>query len=182
MFSKINFRLHVEYLYRHNLNYIPTPTYIKNFIIKTLTVDSIAELKEIWPVDEIEILHRFRNGSYCLIGYIGNEPASYHWVQFSGYHNFKPAGKTINVQKNEYWIYHVRVSDKFKGMGIAPYVYAHILSEAKQNQIKQVFIYTSATNYANQRSLSKQNFIHSKTFYSIQVGERYFLIFRRNLQ
>lgn len=175
--NKLTLRIHAEYCYVRSTDQVATVVLPEGLQITLTNEDTINQLKEIWDVNLDEMKQRLQQGSFCLISLMNGAPAGYHWIQTAGKHLFQPAGKYINVKPGEWWIYHVRVSDVFKGLGIAPAVYADILSKARTEGASKVWIYTAKSNHANQRALQKLGFTHQSTYYSLKVGSSYYPLF-----
>lgn len=176
IFSKVSIGLHTEFLYCHSLGSIPECIEPKGISIQKLSVEHIHWLQEIWNINPKQMEKRLGENHLCYVSFIDGEPAGYHWVQQQGKHPITPAGKIIAVQPHEYWIYHVRVANRFQGIGISTYVYHKILNDAKILQQEKVFIYTSSKNAGNQRSVQKTGFVLMRKFFSLKVNHSYYAL------
>lgn len=178
----LQIRIHSELLYEHTLQQVAWTERPDGLVVRTLKKEEVSLLKEVWPVDLDRMLKRLERGDLCFAGFINNVICSYHWVQYTGTHFFQQAHQYVKVEKDQGWIYHVRVADWAKGRGVNGFVYATILSEAKRLSKSKLLIYTSADNTSNQKGLSKCGFTITKKIVSLYFNRRYFAIFERSLK
>ncbi len=172
--NNLSIGLHTEYLYSHSLDKIPDCSHPKGISIQKLEAQHIHWLQQIWNIDPKQMEKRLLENHTCYVSFIDGKPAGYHWVQHQGIHPILPAGTSMTIKPHESWIYHVRVADQYQGKGIGTFVYRTILNEAKTLQQQKVFIYTSAKNINNQRSLAKIGFVLERKFLSLKVNRQYY--------
>ena len=91
-----------------------------------------------------------------------------HWIQ--------KANKWIPIQEGEFWIYHVRVKEEFRGNNVSPFVYSQILNIYKDLGFSKGWIYTSKKNDANIKGVLKNGFEKVATFHSLEINNQYILI------
>jgi predicted GNAT family acetyltransferase len=168
-------KLHREFIYEYLLdNIIDTYIAIEGVILTKITQEQIPDLLEVWNVNTVDMNERLDRGDHCYVVYKEKKAISYHWVQLKGKHFIQPLNQYMTIANNELWIYHVRVSEEYRGQGISGLVYSMILKEFKNKGYKKAWIYTSSTNDANQRSLEKANFQFSKSGISLSFGKMFF--------
>lgn len=167
-------KLCAELVYVHDLEDVPTIH--ADVTVRLNSVEEVSRLNEVWKVDRLRMLERFKRGDDCYVGLVSNNFVSYHWVQYSGFHYIQQASKYIKIESGDAWIYHVRVSEEMRGRGINPFVYAKIIQRSKELGIKRLWIYTAHNNFANRSGLEKCNFKLAGKLFSVKVNSTYYLL------
>lgn len=174
--SAFQISTHTEFLYEHALHTLPEVECPAGLHVRLLEKGESHVLQQVWNVNLDQLAKRWDRGDLCYVGFIDTAICSYHWVQYSGTHFFQQAHQQIKVKPNEGWIYHVRVADWAKGRGVNGFVYKRILEDARRSGKVKLFIYTGATNTANQKGLVKCGFNRIKEIFSVLYLRRYYLI------
>lgn len=148
---------------------------LKVFKFNEDSIDRIWEVKKL-PLDEMR--DRLTRGDVCYATEINGEVASYQWVQYSGKHFIQQAESWITLKKGECWIYHARVSEKFRGNRINGLIKSSILIDAKNDGLKEAWVYTNKKNQANRKGLEKMGFKVDSKIYSFEINKKFYQIFK----
>jgi hypothetical protein len=143
------------------------------FRLMQLGSRELPRLGDIGPVDLGECDERLSRGDLCYGVWIGDALAHYSWVQGAGSHEISAAGLEQPVAPADFWIYNCRTADRFRGRRIYPYVLEHIVDRALAAGKRCGWIYTSGTNYASQRGISRAGFVLRHTLRAFRLGRRF---------
>lgn len=170
--------LNRELMYRHNLEFVQEVKPRIDVGIGELDEKNIELIHSVKHLDLERLRQRLKRGDKCYVGYVNNTVVSYHWVQFSGTHFIQQAGKKVEIQPREFWIYHVRVAENYKGNRINGFIYNKILNDAKLSGYVKGWVYTNFKNSANRKGLEKLGFQIDHVIYSMKFKNKYFQIFK----
>ncbi len=171
-------KINKEVVYYHDLNFIPAVNVKINARIENLNIADIDRIHEVKFLNIERLRNRLERGDKCYVTIYGDKVISYHWVQFSGEHFVQQAGKYMNINYLECYIYHVRVLDKFRGNRVNSYVYSKILEECRSNGFHKVWIYTNFKNIPNRKGLENLGFKIDHIIYSLNLNTRYYQLFK----
>lgn len=170
--------LNREIMYLHDLQFIQEVRPKVEVVVKELNEDNIGLIQSVKKLDLSRLIQRLRRGDKCYAGFVNSEMVSYHWVQFSGAHFIQQAGKKIDIKPKEFWIYHVRVSDNYKGNRINGFIYSKILNDAKFSGYVKGWVYTNFKNIANRKGLEQLGFQVDHIIYSGKFKNRYYQLYK----
>ena len=176
-------RLNIEVFYSHYLREIPEVVTSMPISINVLTKDKISSINSVKKQDVDKLNRRLERGDLCYSGIaiVNDATTSYHWVQEKGKHFIQQAGRFETMKENEACIYHVRVSDEYKGNKINGAVYSRILTDSKIKGIQKVWVYTNIYNAANRKGLEKLGFVMDYKMYSLHFNNRYYQIYKKKI-
>ncbi|MDT0295764.1 GNAT family N-acetyltransferase [Mesonia ostreae] len=174
-------KLNVEYVYTHNLKNVSQKDCripVEVFKLSLKNIHRIVEVKKI-PLDKLR--KRLERGDFCYVTQVEGKLISYHWVQFTGTHFIQQAGRSIEVEPGDFWIYHTRVSEKFRGNGINGKVLSDLILEAKRNNHQQALIYTNKNNISNRKGLEKLGFKLRDVIYSYEMNRKFHQVYKKKI-
>ena len=145
-------------LYHHNLSEVKQIRPKVTVQTQLLQVSEGELLYEVWPVHLNRVTERLKRGDKCYICKIDEKPVHYSWVQSTGVHRIKLAGRSITVGPGEIWIYHCRTASSARGQHIYPSVLSQILQDHRQLGFRHCWIYTTTDNNASQRGIERSGF------------------------
>ena len=174
-------KLNVEYVYTHNLKNIPKKNCKISVEIFKLSLENVHRILEVkkMPLDKLK--KRLKQGDFCYATQVEDKLISYHWVQFFGLHFIQQAGRRVKVKPGDFWIYHTRVSEKYRGNGINGKILSNLMIEAKENSYERALIYTNKMNIPNRKGLEKMGFELKDVIYSFKINKKFYQVLKKNL-
>jgi hypothetical protein len=157
------------YLYCHTLELVIPVTPRISCEVRLLSEPEVGILHEVWPVNLEEMKRRLWRGDQCYVCFADARLVHYSWVQYSGNHDLRDVGQTIEIQPGNCWIYHCRTAEWAKGQQIYPHVLTHILDNCKFQARHMAWIYTSNGNFASQNGITKAGFILYKQLAAVHL-------------
>jgi len=175
-------KVNIEIFYVHYLENIPRVESLLPIRIDLLTKDTISNIGSVKKQDMAKLNKRIERGDLCYsaIAIDQNVNVSYHWVQEKGKHFIQQAGRFEIIKDREACIYHVRVSDGYKGNKINGAIYSRILTDSKNKGINKVWVYTNLYNMANRKGLEYLGFIIDYKIYSLKFNNKYYQIYKKS--
>jgi hypothetical protein len=142
--------------------------------VAPLLPDQMSELGQVLsPSAMSEGVEAQKRQSQCYGAWLSGRLVHYSWVQVSGAHWIRKAGRYVDIKPGEFWIYECRTSTSARGLGIYPYVLTVISRDHLRNG-GQGIIYTTGVNIASQRGISKAGFHLKETLRGLRIGKRYY--------
>jgi hypothetical protein len=174
-------KLNRELFYVHYLKEIPAIESKIPIRIELLKKEYIHKINAVKKFDLQRLYLRLERGDLCYAAVTieHDKIVSYHWVQEKGLHFIQQADRFELIKKNEACIYHVRVSDDFKGNRINGAVYAEILRKSKVKGINKVWVYTNINNFSNRKGLEALGFEIDYKIYSLFFNNKYYQIYKK---
>ncbi|TYB71627.1 MULTISPECIES: GNAT family N-acetyltransferase [Bizionia] len=170
--------MNIELMYVHSLEIVQQVRPKIDIEVIELYEDNIELIHSVKYLDLSRLIQRLQRGDKCYVALVNNKPVSYHWVQFMGFHFIQQAGKKIEIKPGEFWIYHVRVAEAFKGNRINGFVYSEILNNAKVSGYDKAWVYTNFNNKANRKGLEKLGFQIDHRIYSVKFKNNYYQFYK----
>jgi RimJ/RimL family protein N-acetyltransferase len=144
--------------------------------------DRIGELGNVGMSDPIEAHSRLQRGDLCYMLSLDGRVAHYSWVQRSGGHLVREAGRSIEVAAGELWIYDCWTAAWARGKKLYPATLTHIIEEHFRAGYKTAWIYTTEENIASQNAIRRVGFDVVATFIAFRIGERFLPLGRTDPQ
>jgi RimJ/RimL family protein N-acetyltransferase len=143
--------------------------------VARLLPDQMPQLSEVYSSFEMsELDEPQRKQSRCYGAWLADHLVHHSWVQSDGSHRIAEAGRRVDVESGDFWIYDCRTSPSARGLGVYPYVLTFILREYFKNGCQKGVIYTTEDNVASQRGILKAGFQLKETLRALRIGRRHY--------
>jgi hypothetical protein len=168
--SRIFFRgFETTLLYTHDLSSVQNVVLAAGCEIRTLRREETALLEEISPVGESLALERLNVGE-CYIGFVERKPAHFSWVQTVGKHDLEDAGRSINIERGDLWIYHCETAPWARGNRLYPCALSRILENYRDRGYRRAWIYTTEPNRNSQSGIDRAGFILQRRMRAFHIA------------
>lgn len=153
---------------------VPTLNCPPGLTVAPLLPDQMSALGEAFGAYAMAELEEAQGGqNLCYGAWLSGRLVHYSWVQISGSHWIRKAGRHVDIRPGEFWIYECRTLPSARGLGIYPYVLT-VISRDHLRSGGGGFIYTSQDNVTSQRGILKAGFKLKEILRGLRIGNRYY--------
>jgi hypothetical protein len=138
-----------------------------------LTREQLPLLRGLIPSLDLAAYEGRMGGNVCYCASRSGQLAHCTWVQTSGSHRIKRAGRVEEIKPGEFWIYECLTSRSQRGLGIYPAVLSRVVRDQFDRGLQEGVIYTTPQNVPSQRGILKAGFRFAQTLRSIRIGRIY---------
>ena len=130
------------------------PPQNNNFII----IDKIdLLLSQHFRYDKKMLSSRFSQNDKCFVASINNEYAAVMWGHLGPCH-IRGAGKSLNLDDNEIYLYGIFVKDKFRGKKVFSNLFCNCINYYSQRNVKKFWLLVDQDNWIMNSFLEKYSF------------------------
>jgi hypothetical protein len=130
-----------------------------NIVIQTLSLPQLDALSEINPnVNRDLEIEKLNAGQTCYVARFNGALAHYSWIQDSGQHLIKGAGRKWPAGNGNLWINSCYTAEWARGNCIYPTVLRQIMQDYFTRGFNTAWIYTLESNVASVKGISAAGF------------------------
>ena len=128
-------------------------------VIQTLSIADIDALSEINPkINRTLEIEKLNAGQRCYVARFNGALAHYTWVQDSGGHLIKGAGRTRPASDGNFWINSCHTAEWARGNRIYPIVLCQVMQDYFAHGYNTAWIYTDESNAASVKGITSAGF------------------------